>query len=160
MGHPQCPDTQNNVIWNSKTFNVDNSFVTFCENSYIYERVWNWHWFHNVNLVAKPFFIDKINQIFDTKMIDNIKLIHKKNDDINSNFNNETQHTPQPSLPPQPWEIHPNLNINAWYFDAWSFTKYRPDTHVWKNRDCLHYRNPSVVDTWNLMIYNHLIGNI
>ena len=100
------------------------------------------HWNHSLQNYNKYHWdwFQNINFIAKYQFIDQINHI------FNKQKNNQNNHN--------------LINVKAWFFDAWSLTKYRIDSHVWKVKDCAHYTNPSVHDTWNLMIYNYLIGNI
>eukprot|EP00899_Mesostigma_viride_P024064 jgi/Mesvir1/4842/Mv25255-RA.1 len=45
--------------------------------------------------------------------------------------------------------------------DVVAMTEMRPDSHVIGSRhDCLHYKLPSVVDSWNWLLYNAIAGRI
>eukprot|EP00899_Mesostigma_viride_P026718 jgi/Mesvir1/7230/Mv19047-RA.1 len=72
--------------------------------------------------------------------------------------------------PPYGWERVRTINaierrlaakFGITILDIVSMTEVRPDSHVMGSKgDCLHYTLPSVVDHWNWLLYNALIGRI
>eukprot|EP00899_Mesostigma_viride_P016212 jgi/Mesvir1/24592/Mv21912-RA.1 len=67
------------------------------------------------------------------------------------------------------WDRIPGLNAIARtlmrrahipLLDVAHLTELRPDMHRPHAKDCLHYILPSVVDTWNWLLYNAMLGRI